>query len=137
MELKQIIYTSQPFGFDAAILNTILVTARRWNRRDDVTGALICRADVYLQMLEGPADKIDAAFERIRRDDRHLEVTMRVAQTVPERLFPTWAMLHDPARSWLWSPDDVAAGALDDASDAEVLAVFTALAEQSGAAPQG
>ena len=58
----QLIYASQPFGFDAAMLNGILSDARRCNVRDEVTGALICRADVYLQLLEGPEPAVDAAF---------------------------------------------------------------------------
>jgi hypothetical protein len=34
MDLFRIIYSSRPFGFDTAILNAILVDARRLNARD-------------------------------------------------------------------------------------------------------
>ena len=53
MDLYRVIYTSRPFGFDAGMLNGILVDARRMNTRDGITGALICRADIYVQLLEG------------------------------------------------------------------------------------
>ena len=74
MGLLRIIYTSQPFGFDEATLAGILMDARRCNTRDDVTGALICRRDVFVQLLEGPEQKVRDTFERIGRDDRHVDV---------------------------------------------------------------
>jgi hypothetical protein len=130
MDLVQIIYSSRPFGFDDALLSGILSDARRNNERDGITGALICRADLYLQLLEGPADAVEAAFARITRDDRHLEVEKRYGAPVAERLFPQWSMRDDPARSWMWTQEQVANGALSSASPLEVLAVFTRLADE-------
>ena len=57
--MKQLIYSSQPFGFDEAMLAGILSGARYNNVRDGITGALICRQDIYLQLIEGPAAAID------------------------------------------------------------------------------
>jgi hypothetical protein len=48
MPITQIIYASRPFGFDAALLAGILMDARRCNTRDGITGALICRDDLFL-----------------------------------------------------------------------------------------
>jgi hypothetical protein len=45
MPTTQLIYTSRPFGFDAGTLDDILISARRHNRANGITGALICRAD--------------------------------------------------------------------------------------------
>ena len=87
MNLFRAIYSSRPFGFDQGILNGILLDARRANERDGITGALICRGDIYLQWLEGPEDKVRDALARIRRDDRHLDVTLHVAEPVAERVF--------------------------------------------------
>jgi len=131
MDLIRIIYSSQPFGFDESILRNVLLDARRWNERSDVSGALICRHDIYLQYLEGPAKAVGDAFERIRRDDRHIEVVMRVSEPVDARLFGKWSMMHDPARSWIWNEDDIAKGALDNASDDQFRKIFTDLATQA------
>ena len=79
------------------MLAGILLDARQANTRDGITGALICRRDIYLQMLEGPAPAVKAAYGRIRRDDRHVEVRLHVSDPVEERLFADWAMMHDPA----------------------------------------
>ena len=122
--VMQLIYMSEPFGFDSGILAGILATARRNNPRHGVTGALICRHDIYLQLIEGEAAAIDALFARIAADDRHLAVTLLSKTEVATRVFPDWAMLHDPAHSWHWSPDDVAHGAIQAAPRAALQAVF-------------
>ena len=122
--VTQLIYMSQPFGFDSAVLGAILATARRKNPQRDITGALICRQDIYLQLIEGEAAAIDALYTRIAADDRHLDVVLLSRAEVADRMFPDWAMLHDPARSWLWSPDEVWGGAIRQASPAALRQVF-------------
>ena len=101
--MQRTVYRSRPFGFDSSILDNILLFSRRNNERDGITGALICRHEVYLQFLEGPKDKIDALFDRIRIDDRHLEVSLLLSEDCSERLFPEWSMKHDPLQPWMWT----------------------------------
>lgn len=122
--MKQLIYRSEPFGFDRATLAGILMDARHHNRRDDITGALICRHDLYIQLLEGPAAAIDAAYARIATDDRHCNIRLLLSDTVAERLFPAWDMFHDDMPPLTWSPEDIAAGAVEAATPAELRAVF-------------
>ena len=129
-DLIQLIYSSQPFGFDDGTLNGILLIARRNNPRDGITGALICRHDLYLQLLEGPEDAVEARYRSIARDDRHLEVVRRVSRRITERMFPNWAMRDDPARSWMWTAKDVDQGALDRATPDDFVAVFKRLATE-------
>ncbi|HEX8416385.1 MAG TPA: BLUF domain-containing protein [Methylobacterium sp.] len=130
MSLHQLIYASRPFGFDQAALNGILVQARRCNTRDGITGALICRSDLYLQLLEGPEDAVEAAYARIVRDDRHIEVNRLSSTPVADRLFPNWAMRDDPARSWLWTREEVGAGVVAQVSREALLRVFGRLAAE-------
>jgi Sensors of blue-light using FAD len=130
MPMIQLIYASRPFGFEAAGLNSILSIARHCNTRDGITGALICRQDLYLQLLEGPEDKVEAAYVRIMRDDRHMEVRQLRRRRISKRLFPDWAMRDDPARSWMWSVAEVDGGAQTRASSKDVLAVFERLAAE-------
>jgi Sensors of blue-light using FAD len=131
MQLIRIIYASIPFGFDEARLDDILTASRRNNARDDITGALICRADLYLQWLEGPADAVDALFATISGDDRHQDVHVLVRGPITHRMFPAWAMRDDPAQSWMWSQCDVASGAVESATPHEVIAIFERLAEHA------
>jgi Sensors of blue-light using FAD len=131
MSLMQLIYASTPFGFDSPTLNQILSVAKRNNLRDGITGCLICRADFYLQLLEGPRAKVTAAFHRILRDDRHLDVVLIGSGDVSARMFADWSMRDDPARSWMWTQDEIAAGAIEAASEADVRAVFARVMRES------
>ena len=136
MQLIQFVYASRPFGFDTAILSGILMDARRLNDRDKITGALIARSDLYLQLLEGPRDKVEDAYERIRRDDRHVEVKPLLTRTIEKRLFPGWAMRDDPAQSWVWSIEAVRDGAVERAGEEEIMGFFTRLAEKGVVPPR-
>lgn len=129
-DLTQLIYWSKPFGFDDAALNGILSIARWNNPREAITGALICRHDIYLQLLEGPQAAVETRYLSIARDKRHLEVVKRVSRTVTERLFPNWAMRDDPARSWMWTAEEIYQGALDRATPADFISVFERLAAE-------
>ncbi|MBC7505467.1 MAG: BLUF domain-containing protein [Sandarakinorhabdus sp.] len=124
MTTSQLIYYSQPFGFDDAMLNGILLEARRNNARDGLTGALIVRRDLYLQLLEGPEAALLATFARIKRDNRHLAVRQLALGNVQARLFPDWTMRDDPAQSWLWTEGEVGDGALERASVDDLRGVF-------------
>ena len=125
MAMQQLIYASRPFGYDTSVLAGILSHARVKNRQNNITGCLICRSDIYLQLIEGPAGKIDTLFDKISSDDRHLEVAVLVREHVETRMFPEWDMKHDPAQSWLWSPDEIHNGVLNSVTPDQVRAVFT------------
>ena len=124
MSVFHIIYTSYPFGLDESTLAGILVNARHANARDGITGALICRRDIYLQWLEGPEQQVKNTMERIARDRRHTEVKVQVAKVIPERIFGEWSMLHDPARSWIWTQEEVAGGAAEHSTPEKVVDFF-------------
>jgi hypothetical protein len=130
MALLQLTYASRPFGYDEAGLRGILMDARRCNTRDGITGALICRDDLYLQMLEGPAAAVEATYTRIRRDDRHIEVRELTRRQIADdgRLFAAWAMRDDPAQSWVWSRAEVEEGVPERAPEVDVIALFARLA---------
>jgi hypothetical protein len=130
MMMTQLIYWSQPFGFDDAMLGGILIQARRNNARDGLTGALIVRHDLYMQLLEGPDAAVETTYGRICKDNRHLAVRLISRAPAAARMFPNWTMRDDPARSWLWSAAEVEKGALDRATAADVQAVFARLAAE-------
>lgn len=130
-EMKQVIYRSQPFGFEKAMLSGILLQARRNNPRDEITGALICRHDIYLQLIEGPADKIDALYTLISADNRHTNIAMLLSSEVSERMFPDWAMFDCETPVVTWSAEEVEQGALDNAEPEALLNVFARLAAKA------
>jgi hypothetical protein len=130
MRIVQLIYASRPFGFDAETLDDILLAARRNNARDGVTGALLCRRDLFVQLLEGPRAAVTATFARILRDDRHVEVSLLWCGDAPTRLFPDWTMRDDPVRSWMWNREAVGAGAIAEATAEESRRIFDRVAQE-------
>lgn len=136
-DLTQLIYASQPFGYDSAILSSILIDARKYNVRDDITGALVCRRDIYLQLLEGPSEKVNATYARIARDDRHLDIRTLVNRQVTGRMFGNWAMLHDPAKSLIWTQDQIADGILERTSPADIIEMFDGISRTAGSEQAG
>ena len=101
--LKHLIYVQKPTIFDDQTTATILATSRHNNDKSEVTGALICRHEIYLQFLEGPKNKIDGLYDRICGDDRHVDVCLLLSEECPKRLFPEWSMKHDPLQPWMWT----------------------------------
>ncbi|SDR72956.1 Sensors of blue-light using FAD [Erythrobacter sp. HL-111] len=132
--IKQLIYRSQPFGFDQSMLDGILMAARRNNRANGITGALICRQDMYIQLVEGPDDAIDALYQRILADDRHTDVKLEMSLAIEERMFPRWAMLDDTNPSMTFSKEEVEDGAIDRASPEALRALFRRIADRANAA---
>ena len=128
MVLSRLIYYSQPFGYDQPMLNGILADARTYNPKNHITGALICREDIFLQLLEGPEDKILLTYNRILNDDRHLDIELLVQEPCDDRLFPTWSMKDDPAKTWFWTKDEIDAGILTSVSKNDLLGVFDRIA---------
>lgn len=126
--MKQLIYHSRPFGFDEATLLGILSQARRNNKKLGITGALVCRRDLYVQLIEGPGDAIDKLYSQIATDDRHCDVALLHRGQVTERMFPNWEMLDDSSPSMTWSTDEIESGSIENATEAELKRVFEKIA---------
>ena len=128
MILSRLIYCSQPFGYDQPMLNGILADARTYHPKNHITGALICREDIFLQLLEGPEDKLLLTYDKILNDDRHLDIELLVKELCDDRLFPSWSMKDDPAKTWFWTKDEIDAGVLTTVSKTDLLEVFDRVA---------
>ncbi|MEL6237991.1 MAG: BLUF domain-containing protein [Pseudomonadota bacterium] len=126
--MRQLIYHSRPFGFDQATLLGILSQARRNNRKWGITGALVCRRDLYVQLIEGPEDAIDKLFSRIAEDDRHCDVALLHRGHVSARIFSKWEMLDDSAPSMTWSADEIESGSVENATREELVRLFEKIA---------
>jgi len=76
----------------ASNVEEILAKSRVNNERDEITGALLFNAGCFAQVLEGPLERVEAAFERIQQDERHGDVSLLALDPVQHRSFPNWAM---------------------------------------------
>ena len=131
MKTFQLIYSSQPFGYNLEILSGILTTSRVNNVKRNITGALICREDIFLQLLEGPQENVQETYDSIKRDDRHLNVQHLLDHNIDQRLFPAWAMKDDPVKTWMWSKEEVANGIVRKLTQKEIIKVFEKLSKES------
>lgn len=107
---------------------SILVSARRNNVRDELTGALVYNGHNFLQLLEGPDEKVEACLAVIRDDPRHSGMIEVRRRTIEARDFGEWAMLYDPR--FEWREDGLARLAANgriDAADEKIFANFIAL----------
>lgn len=88
----QLVYISSSADRDVDLTEAILLTSRRNNARDGVTGLLYADGTRFLQVLEGEAGKVEAAFARIKPDARHRGVVVLSRRTIAEREFGNWDM---------------------------------------------
>ncbi len=96
-QLHRVLYCSRniiPGAIEAvaADVRGILAVSRVNNARDEVTGGLLFSEGCFAQVLEGPLDAVEAAFERIQCDARHCEVVVLQSGPITKRDFPDWSM---------------------------------------------
>ena len=96
-QLHRVLYCSRniiPGAVEAiaADVREILAVSRVNNARDGVTGGLLFSEGCFAQVLEGPLDAVEAAFERIQCDARHCEVVVLQSGPIAKRDFPDWSM---------------------------------------------
>ncbi len=91
----QMIYSSEsatPMQMDE--LEEILEHARNSNAEKGITGALIYVDGVFLQILEGDMEAVQALMEKIAKDFRHETVTVLKQGAVDAAAFSDWDMAY-------------------------------------------
>lgn len=73
----------------------ILVTARRFNKKNNITGCLLFYGGRFLQYLEGSQVTILELFDRIKIDERHTEVELLNHGKINSREFENWEMAYE------------------------------------------
>ncbi|WP_339658379.1 BLUF domain-containing protein [uncultured Polaribacter sp.] len=74
------------------IMDEILSKSREFNSHKNITGCLLFRNNVFLQLLEGKKEDVQNLYSSIKKDNRHSNVTLIIEQDVEERMFPDWSM---------------------------------------------
>lgn len=98
--LIQLIYASESATkLSLDVVHQIAESAASFNASLDVTGVLLCGHGFFLQVLEGSAERVNAIYHRIARDDRHTGLRLISYGEVPERSFSRWNMRHISAAS--------------------------------------
>lgn len=96
-DLHRITYISSAHGdVGKAGLDAILDVSRRDNEAANVTGLLLYHEGNFFQTIEGPVEKVETTFARIRRDNRHRGIIVMESHGVRQRLFRRWSMAFRP-----------------------------------------
>ena len=102
-----------------ASLGAILQAAQSRNADAGVTGALMFTQLMFIQVLEGRAEAVEAVFERISCDLRHTALEVVEYRMIEERGFGAWSMRHLVPESEATVDEEAA----DDATEAARLAL--------------
>lgn len=97
MPLTQLIYCSRPCRVQGQAirisgLREIVDASIARNRALDVTGFLVLRDDIFLQVLEGEEAVVTDLYAKIARDPRHEACQILGTQRIMMRHFAGWAM---------------------------------------------
>jgi len=65
------------------------------NNRLGVTGVLVYSDGNFMQVIEGPDLVTRTLYDRIKRDDRHRDVTTVHTQSLESREFQGWSMAYN------------------------------------------
>ena len=73
----------------------ILKVARSHNEQKGITGQLVYRGGIFLQLLEGDLNNISNLLGRILLDNsRHENIRILFKQPMVKRVFPDWSMAY-------------------------------------------
>jgi hypothetical protein len=91
--LVRLIYASRAAeALGAEALSSMMKQARDHNADVGITGVLVHSEGIFLQLLEGGRNAVNALYNRIAHDKRHHDVVLLSYDELPERRFAGWAM---------------------------------------------
>ena len=93
--LIRLIYVSTAVGpVTTSVTGTILRSAQAHNARNGISGVLCQGQGLYVQVLEGERNQVEALYARILRDKRHDNVVRLQDEDIQGRRYGSWAMAH-------------------------------------------
>ena len=129
-DLKHIIYSSRPLGFERKTVEQILTSSQKNNPSVGVTGLLIYGAELYLQLLEGPVKDLEETFSRIKSDTRHDKIRILKESVIDHRLFASWTMRPQNLKVMMWEEEDIKNGLVQNLSPTQAFNVFNNLSRE-------
>ena len=95
MQYHRLLYVSVATkGLNQSVIDDILASSQLRNQRNAITGLLIYKSGYFLQLLEGPEQKVRETLGRIEKDTRHCKVEVIQEVDSDKRLFPGWSMAY-------------------------------------------
>jgi hypothetical protein len=91
--LVRLLYASRATGQTAAdSIHAIMHQSHAHNPHNGITG-ILCHSDkVYMQVLEGGREAVNALYAKILSDPRHTDVVLLHYEEISERRYACWTM---------------------------------------------
>lgn len=87
-ELTAVVYRSQAVRYMSALeLDELLIGARPFNAKAQVTGALLHAQGTFLQYFEGPPEGVERVYARIRQSSQHERLVELLNEPIDTRQF--------------------------------------------------
>lgn len=91
--MEQVLYTSRATEHVSSTnLFSIIEVSARNNPGREVTGFLIATGSEFLQLVEGPTERLDELLAVLHRDNRHRDIRILMRNSIQKRSFPSWRM---------------------------------------------
>lgn len=131
MSVHRIVYVSMAApDIDQAALDAILETARTKNKSRGITGFLLMLDGHFMQLLEGPSEAVQLAYQEICADSRHSNPVIVLQTEGKHRCFPEWRMgchiaqAEEGRNTWSDGSASSVAGVLPGSVTADVRSLF-------------
>ena len=97
MTVHRLLYSSEAAleGTELQVKQQVAAIVHQSKARNEaggLTGALLFASNVFVQVLEGPIEPLEATFERICCDLRHRQLRLFELIASEERVFAAWSM---------------------------------------------
>jgi hypothetical protein len=94
--IQLVYYSISNIELTPEAMSDILVPARKYNSKNNITGCLLFHNKIFLQLLEGDKEVVQNLYQSIKKDTRHSNITLLVEEEMKEKMFPGWSMaFHD------------------------------------------
>lgn len=98
--IHRIVYQSEATtALNDAELRSIAMFAALNNKAENISGLLLHHEGQIMQVLEGKAEAVQALYQRIKADKRHINVKTLVDSPCQAAIFKTWSMGYRPVNS--------------------------------------
>ncbi len=89
--MHQIIYMSSIVEPHPKTLQAIVATSLKHNKRDEITGMMLCSDGDIVQAIEGKKKAVQETFARILVDMRHVGIQVLIDENAKGRDFSCWS----------------------------------------------
>ncbi len=91
--LVRLLYASRSSEpLNAETIDAILSASRAKNVAQGITGLLCHSGDIFMQVLEGGREAVNALYLKLAQDPRHHDVVLLHYEEITERRFAGWTM---------------------------------------------